>query len=166
MLCFYFVLLLLCCIIGCNDIDDKIVSVTGVVLVDSQPMDNVSVFFFDVSDSRKGGWGLTNENGKFVLTSHGSPLGSGVVPGQYNVVFEKSDLPKQYNEATYCETIKKFQKNPNFRIPVVFYIPKKYGDPTTSGIAPVTVKETEKNHFEFNLETEKGVLIHYYLIRL
>ena len=86
MLRFYFVLLLIYCIVGCNDIADKTVSVTGVVLVDSQPMDNVTVLFFDVNDSRKGGWGLTNENGEFVLTSHGNPLGSGVVPGQSSYI--------------------------------------------------------------------------------
>jgi hypothetical protein len=156
MLRFYFISLLFCCIIGCNDLSDKTELVTGVVLVDGQPIDKVTVIFINVSDSQKGGWGLTNENGEFVLTSHGTPLGSGVVPGQYNVAFEKSDLPKHYNETTHCETIEKFKNDANFSIPFVFYVPKKYGDPTTSGIAPIIVEKTGKNYYEFNLTTENN----------
>ena len=69
--------------------------------------------------------------------------------------FEKFDIPKQYNETTHCETIEKFKNDEKFSIPFVFNVPSKYGDTTTSGNAPVTVRKTEKNHFEFNIATEK-----------
>jgi hypothetical protein len=149
---FLIVLSLFCCVIGCNRNPYGTVMVTGVVRVDGKPMDKVIVSFQPVSGNQMGAVGMTNTNGEFVLTTGMAPVGSGSIPGQYNVTFAKSDLPEKYRTETTEEFMKKFG---DIEVPFIFIVPEKYGNATTSGIEPVTVEQRGKNHFEFDLSTEK-----------
>jgi hypothetical protein len=139
-----------CCLIGCNRNPYVAVNVTGIVRVDGKPMDKVIVSFQAVNDKQPGAVGMTDINGRFVLTTGMAPFGSGAIPGQYHVTFFKSDLPEKYRTETTEEFMQKFG---NIEVPFVFIVPEKYGSTNTSGIAPVTVEKKGKNHFEFDIST-------------
>ncbi|MDR2651792.1 MAG: hypothetical protein LBC68_05705 [Prevotellaceae bacterium] len=169
MLRFWFALLF-CCVIGCANTEQELVVVTGVVLVDGKSADKVTVLFCDVDNekdkdwglTRHCAWGLTNAKGEFVLTTAGRPIGSGIESGRYHVTFEKMTLPNQYKNKTPDEAInqviekrKKDINGENFLFSFDLPVPLKYNKHETSGIDPVAVVKTGKNHFVFNLSTEK-----------
>jgi hypothetical protein len=151
MLRFSIVLLLaICCIAGCSRNYYGAVKVTGVVRLDGKPIDQVIVSFQPVVENQLVATGMTDTNGKFVLTTGMSSFGSGAIPDQYNVTFVKTDIPEEYRTKTTDEFIEKFG---NIRVPFIFIVPEKYGSSATSGIKPVTVEKKGKNHFEFDLST-------------
>jgi hypothetical protein len=138
---------------GCQRNPYDTVMVTGVVRVDGKPTDKVTVSFQPVNSTEIGAIGMTDVNGTFVLTTNNALFGSGAIPGTYNVTFIKSVPNGEY----HAETPEEFrQKFGDIEIPLIFIVPKKYGNIKTSGIAPVTVEKRGKNFFEFDLPT-KGI---------
>ena len=95
-------LVTLCCI-GCGK-GPKKVSVSGKVTLDGQPIQNCSVLFQAVNPGGTAEWrpdatGLTDSEGRFVLSSIGEKGGAGAVAGEYVVKFGWSDPNPPANES-------------------------------------------------------------------
>ena len=120
----------------------------GVVTVDGQPMQGISVSLLPRDGDLAAG-GITDANGKFVVDTGGAPVGSGAKPGEYDVVFRKSqtegkNMSMEESKALY---------GPG-ELPMTYLIPQRYGSPMTSGIAPIKVSEKKaENKFKFELSS-------------
>jgi hypothetical protein len=136
---------------GCQGNPYDTVKVTGIVRVDGEPMERVTVSFQPVNSNGIGAVGMTDAQGIFVLTTNNAPFGSGAIADTYNVTFVKS-VPREEHRAETPEEFR--QKFGDLEIPLVFVVPEKYGNVKTSGIAPVTVEKRGKNFFEFDLSTK------------
>jgi hypothetical protein len=122
------------------------VYVEGMVTLDGVPVSGINVTLNPVGGDGLSGGGITDETGKFMVTSGGAPIDSGAKPGQYNVTFYKVQM--EGGELSMEE----FQKKYGNRMPPMKHlVPQKYGDPNTSGIAPITV-DTDKNKNKFTFE--------------
>jgi len=126
------------------------VYIEGTVTVDGTPMQGISVSMYPQSSDGMSAGGITDAEGKFKVTSGGAPIDSGAKPGTYDVTFYKVKM--EGSELS----IEEFRMKYGNRMPPTTYIvPKKYNDPKTSGIAPVTVDtDKEKNKFTFELQSK------------
>jgi len=72
--------------------DTEMIPVSGSVAMDGQPLVGAMVEFHPTAGTKgNGGFGLTDEAGKFTLTDyHSNP---GCPPGEYGVTFSKITLP-------------------------------------------------------------------------
>lgn len=72
--------------------DIEMIPVSGTVAMDGQPLVGAMVEFHPTAGTKgNGGFGLTDESGKFTLTDyHSNP---GCPPGEYGVTFSKITLP-------------------------------------------------------------------------
>jgi hypothetical protein len=64
--------------------------VTGNITVDGKPVEGIRVTFVPVSGNRVIGKGITDSSGNYVLTISGTKYDSGIVPGQYTPIFNKT----------------------------------------------------------------------------
>ena len=140
--------------------------VTGTVLVDGAPLEGINVSFALVSGDGMSAGGLTDSNGKFTLTSGGAPVGSGAVPGEYNVTFFKAEYdapptppPKTNEKEEVDPATGRVRRSLPTGAPLpppkpIYLIPQKYEDPKTSGIEPVKVEAGKTNTFEFELSSK------------
>ncbi|MDR0869453.1 MAG: carboxypeptidase-like regulatory domain-containing protein [Planctomycetaceae bacterium] len=144
------ILLLLCfAAIGCNNPNPfGTIKVSGTVLLDGNPVQGISVNFNPVGGDISAG-GLTDDTGKYTLTTGGATVGGGAIPGEYNVTFSKVEI--EGAELDMDEYLKKFgDRQPK----ITYVVPQKYEDVKTSGIASVKVEKGEKNIFNFELTTK------------
>jgi hypothetical protein len=81
---------------GCGS-TKKPVEVEGVVLLDNEPVAEATVLFIPDGGSGQPAHGLTDENGKFQLTTFKD--NDGAFPGNYKVTVTKSVPPPQPPEA-------------------------------------------------------------------
>lgn len=73
---------------GCSGPADETVSAAGIVHLDGNPVEGVSVSLVPQAGvSGRGGYGVSDGEGKFVLKS--GPEMIGVMPGTYRVLFQK-----------------------------------------------------------------------------
>ena len=115
------------------------VKIAGQVLVDGEPMDGITVTFRPRGNGKLSGVGRTDAKGQFALTTGGAPVNSGVVPGEYDVIFYKVS----YDDAS----------GSGGRVPPKpkYLILPKYENPRSSGIEPVTVVNGKNSPFNFEL---------------
>lgn len=132
---------------GCGDGRPSLVQPTGTVTLDGEPVEGAIVSFLPVaeeSDSyQRPSSGITDASGKFTLMTYAK--GDGLPEGQYAVGIQKrevvGELPPNYND----ETPEAF--NVRYRL----VIPRKYGDPKTSGLtAEVSSEGIEPAAFELD----------------
>ncbi len=81
---------------GCSS-TNKPIDVEGVVLLDNEPVADATVLFIPDGGSGQPAHGLTDENGKFQLTTFKE--NDGAFPGSYKVTVTKSVPPPQPPEA-------------------------------------------------------------------
>ena len=124
------------------------VAVTGAVTVDGKPMEGVTVAFVTTGEGMSA-YGMTDASGNFKLTTAGAPFGTGAVPGTYSVTFEKVESSREHVVAGDATSMSRSGPSEP-----TYHLPRKFGDPGTTGFDPVEVKARGKNHFEFNLETQ------------
>jgi hypothetical protein len=124
--------------------------VEGTVRLDGIPTKGISVNFTPIGNNGNSAGGLTDTSGKYQLTTGGAPIGSGAVPGEYNVTFSK--IEQEGADLNYEEYQKRFGNRPP---KTTYIVPKKYGNSTTSGIAPVKIEKGKKNIFDFDLKTKE-----------
>ena len=124
------------------------VVVTGTVTVDGEPMEGVTVAFVPPGEGLSA-YGMTDTSGNFKLTTAGAPFGTGAVPGTYSVTFEKVTSSGEHVVAGEA-TPMSLSGPPE----PTYHLPRKFGNPGTTGFDPVEVAARGKNHFEFNLETQ------------
>jgi hypothetical protein len=132
--------LLVACISGCaGSQGSETVEVTGTVTFDGKPLEGANVIFHPL----EGGEGMlasqsvTDAEGRFQLATHtgGGKYKPGIVAGKYAVAITKLDT------AAISKTF----------APPKNLLPKKYGDPATSGLtADVVVGQA--NDFPFRLD--------------
>ena len=81
---------------GCSS-SNKPVEVNGVVLLDNEPVAEATVLFIPDGNVGQPAHGMTDENGKFQLTTFKE--NDGAIPGNYKVTVTKSVPPPQPPEA-------------------------------------------------------------------
>jgi hypothetical protein len=87
---FFSAFLLIGClmIVGCGEPPDETVAASGVVHLNGKPVEGVSISLVPQEGvSGRGGYGISDAEGKFVLKS--GPESTGVLPGTYRVLFQK-----------------------------------------------------------------------------
>lgn len=127
------------------------VKVTGTVLVDGQPMQDVNVSFNPDGSDAPDAYGSTDAKGEFTLTIPGAPVGSGAVPGVYHPTFRKIVTEERPKAETPEEQAALEDKYP---VKTTYVVPEKYGNRTTSGIDSVKVEKGQPNVFKFELSTK------------
>jgi hypothetical protein len=124
--------------------------VEGFVTLDGTPIQGINVTLMPRGDGAHAAGGLTDNAGKFTVTTGGAPMGSGAKPGEYDITFRKvemagSDLP--------MEELARLSRGG--MPPTTYIVPQKYEDPKTSGIAPITVSTNRAdNKFTFALTSD------------
>ena len=136
---------------GCGGQDNPFgtVYVEGTVTFDGQPIDGVFITFNPRGGDMVAG-GVTDARGRFTVQTAGAPIGSGAVPGEYDVTFRKtamegSGLSLEEFSAQYGGGMP----------PTTFLIPERYGNVRTSGLEPIVVDTNRRNNvFNFALTSE------------
>jgi hypothetical protein len=116
--------------------------VSGKVTFQNQPLTKGTVSFISTESSRPNANGAIGPDG--VYTLHTPNVGSGAVVGDYEVMIG-TIAPEEYDGQ-----LPGMAPIENMKKPKTETIPKKYGDPKTSGL-----KETVKsgtNTFDFDLK--------------
>ncbi|MDR1483829.1 MAG: Ig-like domain-containing protein [Planctomycetaceae bacterium] len=136
-------------LVGCGTANPyNAVYVEGIVVCDGTPAANVHVTFVSTNNDGNSASGMTDDSGKYKLTTGGAPYGTGALPALYNVTLSKFEVEgANLSEEEYKEQIGNRQPK------VIHLIPEKYSDPETSGIEQVKVEKGKKNIFNFNIST-------------
>ena len=143
-----------CFVFGCSPsgvetIDTE--SVEGIVTLDGKPVEGATVTFVPVTQGQGvSAVGKTDAEGKVKLTAVGAgagktgEAGAGTVEGEYYVGVIKTEAEEQLTEEEAEEQGVELpeQAGPPSEGKITYVVPKKYGDPKTSGIR-VTVKKGE-----------------------
>jgi hypothetical protein len=140
---------------GCQKNPFGTIPVSGTVKFDGKPIEGVTVTLIPVLTSNLGAYGLTTADGSFITTTGGAKFGSGTQPGEYNVTFSKTDVEEKYKPSFFSKENTENKVDEPFVVPPLIYIiPERYGNVTTSGIAPIKIEKGKKNHFNFELKSE------------
>jgi hypothetical protein len=113
--------------------------VTGVVTMGGKPLAGATVMFNPVASDGSGAIALTDEQGRFKLTTFDS--GDGAVVGEYRVAFVKTIFPKQEG----VDPMVAMSGDPKNVLPL------KFADSEKSGFT-ATVAERPDNTFDFSLD--------------
>lgn len=128
--------------VGCSGSGGStgLVPVTGVVLLDGDPVDDATVTFQPVGDGISS-QALTAPDGTFSVESssdRGQTYQSGLKPGEYLVGVQKLDTEKARSTNTPPEDL----------------LPKQYASPETSGFT-ATISDGGENNVELKLTSGK-----------
>jgi hypothetical protein len=143
------VIFLMIFLTGCESTNPyNTVYVEGVVMCDGVPAANVHVVFVSVANDGNSAGGMTDNSGKYKLTTGGASYGTGAIPALYNVTLSKFEVEgSDLSEEEYKKQIGDRQPK------TIYIIPEKYSYSETSGIEPVKVERGKKNIFNFNIST-------------
>ena len=136
---------------GCNNPDARYTRVEGIVTYQQQPVEGATVTFLPVGTGTESepAAGATNASGKFLLSSSRSVKGgSGVLPGEYDVLITKTtftpDPDVQAYEAgtiTYDELLtRRSKKDRSKEEPSTNHLPVKYSQRNNSGLSAKVTK--------------------------
>ncbi len=123
---------------GCGGRDGP-VAVTGVVLLDGQPVSGATVAFLPAGETGRPATGFTDAQGAFRLTTSGK--GDGALPGDYRVVVTRLEtkVPDGPRWTEYWDDEKGKRKKPvqyygmqltSARKPLRSLLPAMYGEPS------------------------------------
>jgi hypothetical protein len=113
--------------------------VKGVVTMGGEPLGGATVMFNPVASDGSGAIALTDEEGRYKLTTFDA--GDGAIPGEYRVAFVKTIFPKQEG----VDPMVAMSGDPKNVLPV------KFADSASSGFS-ATVVAGPDNAFDFALE--------------
>ena len=137
--------------IGCGG-DDRVSDVSGTVTLDGEPIADATLTFMP-QDGGRPGFGITDANGAFTLTTFAE--GDGAVHGAHSVtitameekVSEKAEeLAEEFGSLS--EVMQRRRKPKQ-----IWRVPQRYSESDTSGLE-FEVKRGEKNVADFSLTTE------------
>jgi hypothetical protein len=129
---------------GCKKPGLQVNFVEGVVLLDGSPVANATVEFAPLTADGLTAIGRSDAEGRFRLTStRGGPPNGGAVAGDYTVLLKKADYDLKGTGKTRADDMD--------GVPLIYEIPKRYGDLKTSDIK-VTVKPGRNDGPEFRFE--------------
>ena len=94
-----FALVSLVMLAGCGQPGDGNFFVTGTVTQGGQPLEGARVVFIPDGGAGEGASGMTDADGRFVLTTSTGNEGSGTKPGAYRVTVSKVEV--QWDGVTY-----------------------------------------------------------------
>jgi hypothetical protein len=120
------------------------VVVKGTVKVDGQAVEGINVIFVPMSNNGLAAYGQTNTNGNYTLTTAGTNIGEGAVPGEFIPTFTKVSLEYDQRFVGRLDVVPPPPK-------VTHLIPEKYSLKEKTNITPVTVIKGKKNIFDFEL---------------
>jgi len=149
-------LLGLAVMLGCGGEPDKIkvVSVTGTVTFDGQPLGDAIVTFLPQTAQGVAAAATTDASGRYTLQTAGVRK-PGAAPGEYKVTIMKTEVKQLRTEAEALAQVN--AQNPMAMPPPTteakHLLPEKYRLPAKSGFA-ATVRESEKNSFDFELKSK------------
>jgi hypothetical protein len=134
---------------GCQKQGLKVHPVEGVVLLDGTPVVAATVEFAPLSADGLTAIGRSDAEGRFRLTStRGGPPNGGAVAGDYTVLFKKADYDLKGTGKTRADDLD--------GVPLIYEIPKRYGDLETSGLkATVKPGRNDGPDFRFELTSTK-----------
>jgi hypothetical protein len=145
---YLFIILVVLVFCGCNRNNHLgTMIVKGTVKVDGQAMEGIEVIFSPASGDGLPAYGQTDENGNYSLTTAGTKIGSGAVPGEFIPTFTKVSLehdPRFFGKEDVIPPPPK----------VTYLIPKKYSQKETTDILPITVLKKKINIFDFELSSK------------
>jgi len=101
------------------------VRITGTLTIDGMPIAGANVTLHPRGNGQRA-TGITNRQGRITVTTGTDPDGRGAVPDEYDVTFAMRPV-----------------------------IPKEYEKTETSGLAPISVKSTGENKFDFELSPRR-----------
>jgi len=143
-----------CFVLGCSPSGGETIDteyVEGIVTLDGQPVEGATVTFMPVTQGQGvSAVGKSDAEGKVKLTAVGAgagktgEAGAGTVEGEYYVGVIKTEAEDELTEEEAEEQGVELpeQTGPPTEGKITYIVPKKYGDPKTSGIK-VTVKKGE-----------------------
>lgn len=145
-----------CCLSGCGHSSDTpaLSSVTGVVTIEGQPIQEGQITFLpDTTQGTEGPsfTGELHEDGSFSI--HGPGGVEGAIPGHYKVVI--NSLPVSHEELMKTARQGRLKRSDFLRdsqIPPVYQSPK-------SSPLHVVVEAEQPNRYQFQLSTKRGVKI-------
>ena len=132
-----------------------IVYLEGTVTLDGLPVDGVNVILHPRGGEGTSAGGMTDARGRFRVTTHPAPVGSGAKAGKYDVTFSKVETMEMVMIAGRPVPASDF---PHERAETFdtrrHIIPPRYGRPRTSGLEPISVEAGGRNRFTFALTSE------------
>ncbi|WP_437206761.1 carboxypeptidase-like regulatory domain-containing protein [Planctomicrobium sp. SH664] len=122
----------------------NVVPTTGTVTLNGKPVSMAEVTFMNM-EAQRTGFGMTDENGNFFLTTFENA--DGVVPGEQAVAIRRVDIIDKTPENAKASG---GENGDGRRVEVKWIIPEKYSSFQKSGLT-VSVREGQENHFRFEL---------------
>ncbi len=150
----------LCVLVGCGG-GIGTVPVSGKVLVDGQPLEDVVVLFSPTASDGRAASGRTNASGEFVLTTEVN--GDGALPGSYQVGVSKyeQDMPDALqgevdpsDEAAMDAMYKALEKRGR-EVKSKALIAAKYTNPAGSGLTADVKEDGGEGGNVFTFEVSK-----------
>ena len=158
---------------GCGRSGPRVEMVEGMVALDGDPIEGVTVTFKPVGGTGLMAFGMTRADGQFTLNAtRGGKAGAGTAVGDYAVTFTKTkggyeiidgptapEAPPPDIETAKAEyekwSLEQAQKKPRSLPPVEYLIPKAYGDAKTSGFTATVKKGRNTGEaFRFDLKSD------------
>jgi hypothetical protein len=143
------VLFLCCFFVGCGSKGPATEVVKGVVTLDGQPQESVTVKFFPSGEGEMG-FALTDKDGQYSLSMIGASSKGGVMAGEYKIAFTKQvpdpsfkpKAPPKVNNPEEGADVEEVE------IPYIESLPKKYTNVATSGFTVQVEKGGNTHNFE------------------
>jgi hypothetical protein len=124
------------------------VLVNGTVKVDGQAVEGIEIVFSPASGDGLPAYGQTDKDGKYSLTTAGTQIGAGAVPGEFIPTFTKISAEHDPRFIGKEDVIPPPPK-------ITYLIPKKYSQKNTTDIHSVTVTKGKNNVFSFELSSKE-----------
>ena len=133
------------------------VRIDWTVELDGEPIEGVRVYLHPLCESGRDASGETERRGRIkveTLVTVGGVLRNvnGVMPGEYNVTFEKYD-PDYLEIPNVDPNSEGIERRPNY----TYWIPQRYGNPAEPSVEPIRVEPSGRNRFTFNLSSAADV---------
>lgn len=142
------ILMLAAIVAGCGRKGPETVEVSGVVTLDGQPVEGATVGFAPESGGRPAS-GVTDASGAFTLSTFAP--GDGAVPGKHKVTVSKIRSTGQQGDPNSTSVAGEMPLSGlpgSGGVKIEWVVPKKYTDPTTSGLSVEVNSDMEQVKLE------------------
>ena len=141
-----FALVSLVMLAGCGQPGDGNFFVTGTVTQGGQPLEGARVIFIPDGGSGEGASGITDADGRFVLTTSAGNAGSGTKPGAYRVTVSKTEIV--WDGVTYIPSMSP-DGEPSRDERVVQLLPTQFANFANTPFRATVTENRATNVFEF-----------------